>query len=242
MEQAAIDEHLRFLAEDELRNISVSNFLRSAELRDARRIGDSVHVRGRSDFVWNYFSSEDPEELRHLVESLDGDDDRFAAVEEWMVPILVRGRAIAWTLPMVRFALPRTVVLPAPDGEVGRLTADDAAHIYEHSKYQQYISVEYARSCILGGPSVAIRDGDLLVAWAMTQDDGAMGFLQVLEQYQRRGYGRRTTIALATELRRLDRLPFAHVAEDNRNSIGLLTSLGFMRDRKVQWFQLAQRG
>lgn len=235
----ATDDLLRFLREDEPRNVGIANFLETCELLGVRRIGDSVHVRGRSDFVWNLFSSEDEGELCQLVEQLGGDDDRFAAVEEWMVPILARGRAIAWTLPMVRFVLPRGVELPALDGEVGRLQADDAAHIYEHSKYQQYISVDYTRSCILAGPSVAIRDGRLLVAWAMTQDDGAMGFLQVLDAYQRRGYGRRTTIALASELRRLGRLPFAYVAEDNRNSIGLLTSLGFVRDRKIQWLQLA---
>jgi 8-oxo-dGTP diphosphatase len=239
MEETTIDDLLRSLGDDEPRHVSLANFIRGNEVLGMARIGGSVHVRGRSDFVWNYFVSDHEDELRRLVEQLGGDDDRFAVVEEWMVPILARGRAIAWTLPMVRFVLPRGVELPALDGEVGRLAPGDAAQIFEHSKYQQYLSVDYTRSCILAGPSVAIRDGERLVAWAMTQDDGAMGFLQVLDDYQRRGYGRRLTIALASELRRLGRLPFAYVAEDNRNSIGLLTSLGFARERKVQWFQLA---
>lgn len=241
MGQEAIDELLEFLRRDEPRNGGIANFLQNGGMLGVRRVGNSVHVRGRSDFVWNFFSSENEDELRRLVERLGDDDDRFAAVEDWMVPLLARGRAVAWTLPMVRFALPHGTGLPAIDGEVGGLDADDARHIYEHSKYQQYISVEYTRDCILRGPGVAIRDGNLLVAWAMTQDDGAMGFLQVLDGYQRRGYGRRATIALASELRRLGRLPFAYVAEDNRNSIGLLASLGFVRDRRVQWLQLAAR-
>jgi len=39
-------------------------------------------------------------------------------------------------------------------------------------------------------------------------------------------------------LREKDKLPFAYVAEDNGNSIALLTSLGFVSDRTVQWFEL----
>jgi hypothetical protein len=39
-------------------------------------------------------------------------------------------------------------------------------------------------------------------------------------------------------LRAEGRLPFAYVAEDNGNSIALLTSLGFVPDRTVQWFEL----
>jgi 8-oxo-dGTP diphosphatase len=141
----------------------------------------------------------------------------------------------------MKFVLPASVALPMTvAGEIGTLSVADAGHIYENSNYQQYISVEYTRDCICGGPTVAIRDGGLLVAWAMTQDDGAMGFLHVLESYRSRGYGRRLTIALSSMLREKGQIPFAYVAEDNGNSIALLTSLGFVSDRAVQWLELKQ--
>lgn len=239
MRPSEIDELLRFLGGDEPRNASIANFIRRNEILGVRRLGGSVHVRGRSDYVWNLFSSESEEELGRLVAMLDASDDRFAAIEEWMMPIVTRGREVAWTLPMLRYVLPRDVELPGLDGEVGPLVEDDAVVIYESSNYQEYISVDYTKVCIRSGPGVAIRDGGRLVAWAATQDDFAMGFLQVLETHQRRGLARRLTIALATELRRLGLMPFAYAAEDNVKSIGLLESLGFVRDRKVAWFQLA---
>jgi 8-oxo-dGTP diphosphatase len=239
VDEGELDGLVRWLSADERRNASIVNFLRRNEILGVSRVGGSVHVRGRSDYVWNWFSSENAGELRKLVDRLDASDDRFAAVEEWMMPIVSRGRGLAWSLPMVRYLLPREVELPARDGEVEPLVEDDAVVIYESSKYREHISVDYTRVCIRSGPGVAIREEGRLVAWAATQDDCAMGFLQVLETHQRRGFARRLTVALATELRKRGLLPFAYVAEDNVKSIGLLASLGFVRDRNVAWFQVA---
>ncbi len=239
MDRDQIDELVRALREDAPRNTSVINFIERNELLGLYREGRSVRVQGRSDHVWNYFSSESEEELSRLAAQLGDDDDHFAAIEDWMLPIVCCGREMSWCLRMVKFTLPASVELPVTtSGEVGGLSVADAEHIYENSNYQQYLSVEYTRDCILGGPTVAIREGGLLVAWAMTQDDGAMGFLHVLEPYRHKGYGRRLTIALASMLREKSQLPFAYVAEDNGNSIALLTSLGFEQDRSVQWFEL----
>jgi len=239
MDRNQIDELLRTLREDPSRNTSILNFVERNEVLGVDREGRSVRVQGRSDHVWNYFSSESEDELRRLAARLGDGDDHFAVIEDWMLPIVCRGREMSWCLRMLRFALPPSVELPVTmTGEIGALSEADAEHIYENSNYQQYLSVEYTRDCIRGGPTVAIRDGGLLVAWAMTQDDGAMGFLHVLESYRNRGYGRRLTIALSSMLREKDKLPFAYVAEDNGNSIALLTSLGFVSDRTVQWFEL----
>jgi len=239
MNRDQIDEFLRALREDVSRNTSIANFVERNELLGVYREGRSIRVQGRSDHVWNYFSSESEDELRRLAASLGDGDDHFAAIEDWMLPIVCRGREMKWSLRMVKFALPASVELPATTtGEIGALSVADAEHIYENSNYQQYLSVEYTRDCIREGPTVAIREGDLLVAWAMTQDDGAIGFLHVLESYRSRGYGRRLTIALSSILRAKGQLPFAYVAENNGNSIALLTSLGFVSDRTVQWFEL----
>lgn len=229
---------IRALSADEVRNISIINFVRDKQIHGVQWWGRSVLVRGRSDHDWVYVSSDSIEELNGLAGSLTEADTRFAAIEEWMIPALRRGLDTVWTLPMVRFAFPQDVALPPVERQPEPLTAADAAWMYENSDYREFISVEYTRDCIAGGPSVGIREDGVLIAWAMTQDDGAMGFLHVLESHRRKGYGRLLTIALAGEVRRRGRLPFAYVAEQNDNSISLLTGLGFRRDRKVQWFEL----
>lgn len=236
-----IDELTGFLAEDPVRNCSLIEFVRRNPVQSIERCGKSVLVRGHSDHTWVYISSAAPDELEILAGRLTDRDDRFAVIEEWMLPTLVRERETAWSLPMVRFVLPDAAVLPEAVAEVSVLTPDDAAHIYEHSNYREYISIEYAKDCIRGGPSVAMREQGLLAAWAMTQDDGAMGFLHVLDACRHKGYGRNLTIALAAQLRSQRRLPFAYIAGHNSAAISLVTSLGFVRDRNVQWFQLENR-
>jgi uncharacterized protein YecE (DUF72 family) len=49
-------------------------------------------------------------------------------------------------------------------------------------------------------------------------------------------------LALAAELRRLGRRPFAYLSETNGPAISLVTKLGFERGEAVQWFRLAGAG
>src|SRR5512140_3415302 len=104
---------LETLAEDEVRNCSMIEFVRRNPVDAIEREGAAILVRGRSDHTWLYVSSPDPEELERLAAKLTDDDDHFAAIEEWMFPMLARGRETAWSLPMVRFVLPDSVVLPS---------------------------------------------------------------------------------------------------------------------------------
>lgn len=238
MDQREIRSLIRDLAVDEVRNCSILNFVRGNRVLSIDRIGGSVLIRGRSDQDWIYASSTDPGELGLLARRLSEGDDYYAAVEPWMAPILRRDRRIVWDLTMVRFTLPDGVPLPEAENATEPLTAHDASTVYGHSDYAEFISLEYARSRILAGPAVGVRDDGVLVAWGMTQDDGALGFLHVIGQCRKRGYGRSITIALAAELRRRGLRPFAHISENNCAAISLVTTLGFERRETVQWFRL----
>jgi 8-oxo-dGTP diphosphatase len=238
MDRSEIERLISDLAVDEIRNCSILNFVRENRVQSIDRVGGSVLVRGRSDQDWVYASSSDPSELRLLARRLSEGDDHYAAIEPWMVPILRRDRDVAWNLPMVRFTLPDSVALPDVEGATEPLSPDDASSVYEHSNYAEFISLDYARSRILAGPAVGVRENGVLVAWAMTQDDGAMGFLHVIDQYRKRGFGRRITIALAAELRRRGRRPFAYISETNAPAISLVTTLGFESGEAIQWFRL----
>ena len=242
MDRREIERLIGDLAIDEVRNCSILNFVRENRVLSIYRVGTSTLVRGRSDRDWIYASSSNPSELRLLARRLSEDDEYYAAIEPWMVSILRRDREIAWSLPMVRFTLRDWIALPEADGATVPLSQDDAPTVYEHSDYAEFISLDYARTRILAGPAFGVREDDVLVAWCMTQDDGAMGFLHVVDQYRNRGYGRRITIALAAELRRLGRRPFAYISESNGSAISLVTALGFERGEAVQWFRLIGAG
>ncbi|MBK6964099.1 MAG: GNAT family N-acetyltransferase [Bacteroidales bacterium] len=107
--------------------------------------------------------------------------------------------------------------------------------VYDNSKYQQFLSLEYLNMRLqLGGGFCIERDGQP-VAWAMTHDDGSVGMLHVLDQYRGLGYARLLVLAMSGEVRKINRPVFAHIEPVNFPSLNLFRSLGFEVRSKVTW-------
>jgi predicted GNAT family acetyltransferase len=76
------------------------------------------------------------------------------------------------------------------------------------------------------------------VAWGITQDDGAIGFLHVLPEYRKSGYGRDITVDLINKVRNKGQIPFVHIEEKNEKSMRLAMSLGFTKNKMVNWLEI----
>ncbi len=124
------------------------------------------------------------------------------------------------------------------DSEVTDLTIPDAPVLYNNSDYKEYISIDYIEERILNGIGAGIRKDGRLVAWALTHDDGAIGFLHVLGDYRRRGYAARITEAMVSRLIAAGEVPFVHIEESNVASMGLAVKAGFRKDRRIHWIKL----
>ena len=231
---------ISLLKKDEIKNINMLNFMESYPVRSLERIGNSVLLRGVSDCLWVYISSPDERELKDVAERLTEEDRDFAAIEEWMLPILIpRGRTLSWELSMTRLVLPEHVAFPkALLSPLTPLSLDDADYIYEHSIYQNVTRPDFIRGRIQGGPSAGIRDSGKLAAWLMTQDDGSIGVLHVLDEYRGRGYAYDLTVYLIARLREQGRLPFVNIEDTNTKSMNLALKLGFRKDRRIHWFKI----
>lgn len=110
--------------------------------------------------------------------------------------------------------------------------------IYNNSHYKEYISIDYIEERIRNGIGAGIRKDGRLVAWALTHDDGAIGFLHVLEEYRRRGYAALILQVMAARLLAAGEMPFLHVEESNTASMDLAVKAGFRRDRRIHWIKL----
>ena len=239
MNTGAREDILLFLKRDKIKNMNMIDFMEEYPVHSVERIGNSVLLRGVSDCLWVYISSTGERELKDVAERLTEEDRAFAAIEEWMLPLLIRGRALSWELSMTRLVLPEQVTFPkAPLSHIGPLSPDDAEYIYEHSVYQGVTRPEYIRGRIQSGPSAGIRESGKLAAWLMTQDDGSIGLLHVLDEYRGRGYAYDLTVDLIIRLRERKRIPFVHVEETNTKSMNLALKLGFRRDRRLHWFKI----
>lgn len=233
-----IDEVLSYLQSDIVRNANIINFINNYPISYIEKVGHSVVVKGTSDRNWIYISSKSEEELKIIKERLQGDDTCFAVVEDWMIPILTEDTGIKWGLSTLRLYMSESTLLPDSEYVVDNIKIEDSRFIYENSDYKEYISIEYIKHRIEKGLSGGIYDSDNLVAWGITQDDGAIGFLHVLPEYRLKGYGRAILIDLIKKVRQQGNIPFVHIEEKNEKSMKLALSLGFKKDRVVNWLEI----
>lgn len=232
-----IKDVLKFLYKDKIKNINVINFIENYPISYIEQIGESIIVKGKSDKKWIYISSKSIDELKIIKSKIDYDDKNFAAVEEWMMPILIKGYEIKWRLSTMKLVLKNEVNINEAENIMDKLNINDAKFIYENSDYKDVISIDYIINRITKGVNSCIRHMDKPVGWAITQDDGAIGFLHVLPQYRNNGYAHDITIDLINKVRNKNKIPFVHIEEDNLESMKLATSLGFEKYKIVNWFE-----
>ncbi|QQS35931.1 MAG: GNAT family N-acetyltransferase [Ignavibacteriales bacterium] len=233
-----IETILLKLAEDPIRNLSITGFVENNGVQEFHQAGNSILIKQKSDQLWVYISSKDENEFKSLVDMMSGEDEYYASLEDWMIPFITNCREIDWKLITMRYYLPREITLPVPVHKAGSLTPGDAEFIMENAKYKDYLSLDYIVERIMNGLSSCIRIDDKPAAWALTHDDGSLGFLQVMDNYQRKGLGISATISLAQKVIAKGKIPFANIEEDNLNAINLVNKIGFKKDRRITWFKL----
>ena len=231
-----IKSALQILELDVPKNISIINFIKNNQILSVDIIGTSVLVRGTSDRRWVYISCKAEAGLYHIKNKLNTEDDNFASIDDWMFPVLTEGKQILWHLQMLQCYLPDNVTLPPSEDETVPLTAEDSHIVYNNSEYKEYISIVYVKDCIQKGISAGLNQNNKLVSWAITQDDGAIGFLHTLDDYRRKGLGYGVTLSMIQKVRNSGGLPFANVLPTNLRSINLLLKLGFKKSKNIHWF------
>lgn len=229
---------IELLKENTIDNLNIINFIENYPIHHLEKIGNSVLIKGTSDREWVYISSKSEEELKIIKNKLYNKDKNFAIIEEWMIPILTKGNIIKWNLSTMRLILPNEIILSNPKNNLEYLKINDAEFIYENSHYKDFISIPYIIDRITNGESSCIRCGDIPIAWGITQDDGALGFLHVMPEYRRKGYAQDITIDLIKKVRNKNKIPFVQIEENNEKSMNLALGLGFKKDRLVSWFEI----
>lgn len=226
------------LENDKVKNVSIINFIRNYRIGTFDMLGGAVLVRGRSDEDWIYISCKSSDDLIQLLEGLDEGDKCFAAIEDWMLPYIIKGREARSRLTSIKLVYDQNTPLPPVKANITRLSTADARYVFDNSIYKEYISVPYIEERIDQGVALGIRKDGRLIAWAITHDDGAIGFLNVLEDYREKGYGTQITAAIINKLLELGELPFVHIEEENTKSMSLALKLGFRMDRCMHWIKL----
>ncbi len=219
-------------------NLNGLGFIRNNLIERVYQQGSSYLILGRSDQLWSYIFSRDSQELEALIVDYQDESKYFAAVEDWMIPIILKDRETEWRLETNRYLLSDNKRIKENKNKIISLGVTDAEYIFANSNYQQFTSIEYIKDRLKEGVSAGIEMDGKLVAWGLTHDDGALGFLHVLAEYRRLGYGRDITISLIKQKRRLNQRVFLNIEDTNQKSVNLVELLGFTLDRRITWLKL----
>lgn len=231
------DTIIRILHLDPVANSGTISFIKQNTITDAEAVGNNVIVRGISDRQWVLLYCENREGFNKIKSRIRDDDEFFFAIDKQYFQDLVKGYATGWKLETGRYYLPDTVSLQQPAIEYKQLPANCADYIHENSVYKEFASVGYIKQRLEKGRSAAIMKNGCPVAWAITHDDGAIGFLHVLPGERGKGYAKAVTLAMIELLRKNNELPVVQVEESNIQAVQLIKKIGFVKDRDIIWFQ-----
>ena len=104
--------------------------------------------------------------------------------------------------------------------------------------YGDFTDVSYIKSRIKKGIGLGIKEQDQLIAWVLTHDDGAIGFIKVLPEYRNKGYAKLLTHEVIARQQLENTLSFVHIEKDNMKSIALAEKVGFESFGQVHWIKL----
>lgn len=232
------EQVLNLLNKDKINNINAINFIKDYEILSTLIDGNSALISGRSDEIWTYIYANNEEQLRRLLDKNPVEAEYYAVVENWMIPILSKNRSIEWVLNCEKLILPENIVLSNSKYVYDSLKEEDAEYIYEKSKYKQFTSIEFIKDRIKKGISLCRREEGKPFVWIMTQDDGALGFLNVVEEHRKKGYARDICLAMIHKVRESKNIVFEHIEDSNVESMKLALSFGFQKYKTINWVKL----
>lgn len=228
-----IQKVIDVLKKDLDKNINTINFIENQEITFHKLLNKSSLIKGISDELWVYLNPENESDLKELLKFTK--EDQFFFGESWVIPFIGEDPDFEWKLECEKLVLPKEVNIPKPLTNVFPLMETDAEYIQEHHSYADFTDVSYIKERIRNGVAFGIRVDKKLVAWAMTHDDGAIGFLYVLPNHRGMGYAQDITDKMILEIRRRGKLPFVHVEKENKKSISLAKKVGFIPHSSVTW-------
>ncbi|HSV76944.1 MAG TPA: GNAT family N-acetyltransferase [Bacteroidales bacterium] len=234
-----MDNHLEKLFESlPLQSLPVAGFFRNYPIDLSFRSGDFVLLCGTSDYQWAYLLGENPEHLLDVLDQFNYSSLYFANVEDWMLPAITQVRRMEWKLTTHRFYLSENHPIERPAIDFNTLEPSQAETIFELSAYKDFTSVSYIEDRLRKDVSAGIWQDNVLVGWGLTHDDGSLGFLNVLPEWQGKGLGENIMKGLILK-KREQKLPvFVNIEPHNNKSLSLIDKLGFTFDRQVSWVKL----
>ncbi|XP_046745190.1 uncharacterized protein LOC124410677 [Diprion similis] len=104
-------------------------------------------------------------------------------------------------------------------------------------------SIQFLKPMVMVNKSIGLflKEGDILVSWAMHSEWHGLGTVQTLDSYKRRGYAKVVINALAKQLGKQGISPVLNVVTGNSPSENMFTSLNWKPVNSTTWVSIKKR-
>lgn len=208
--------------------VNALNFVGNGYGRILRSDDCVLAVSGTSDRPWTYLAAA-PGYEQEAFSLLKPGEDNLAAVSDE----IFRLKPGNWRMRAGKYFFEGNT--PEDPMELHGIDISDAEDIYNLSDYSSYLSLDYVTDRISRGISVCHYSRGRPVAWAMTHDDGALGFLHVLPEFRRQGLGAHVLRCAVSRIIAAGKTPFVHIEERNSPSVRLALKSGFRLHSYINW-------
>lgn len=230
----------RMLKEDREKNIALLGFIDNYPITKIYREKNSILLLGESDHLWAFIASNSLDEVRALMDSYAFERYYFSSTEDWIAPVIKSYGQVDWSFDTYRYIYPKGRRREQPKLPLMALDPSFASYIYSHSDYQEHTTIEYIEERLCNDVSSGLIIDNRLVAWGLTHDDGAIGFLHVLPAFREKGYGTEVVRDLILKKDRKSKDIFVNVTIFNDRGRCFFSKIGFEFDRAVSWIKLQE--
>ncbi len=242
MKRTSIEDAIKILEKEPIHNLPLISLLKlhPQYVNDIQRVGDSLIIRRSLEFDWTSISHCPEGNFENVFQNITDDDLAFDSLETKYFDRVKRDFEVEWFTHANMLILSDDVEIDEPSHDVIPLTLSDANIVNDFWEHKKENTLDYIKRQIESDITASIRIDKKPIAWGMTHDTGALGFLYVMEECRGRGYAKSVTCHLVNQLRTKGRTPFAFIAIENERSYTLAKKLGFIDAGKYSWLKLVK--
>ena len=190
-------------------------------------------------FGWfHFFDALTDEAADEFVRQLPQGNIAFGGIRHKWAEKMLATRKPVWHNPCHLIYWPGSECNLPVEHPVRTLEEKDAPIVNEHWDLGQGKAEDYIRERILNGPTTGYDDEEGLASWALTHDDGSIGFLYTMKRARQKGYAKTVGIALMKKILDAGGTPFGYIIVGNETSLKFSLEMGLKTDGYADYLEL----
>ncbi len=224
----------QFLLKDKLLHMDMLELLRSGEADIVYFGKDGVLLREKQNGLYMLTAS-DRENGEQMLALIKDTPTRFVSHQEFMNDAICGMFGLEKETECLQSVYTRKEPLPLKKGtDIRRLDVTYLDEVCEH--YHLIADRSYVEERLKKGVMYGAFEGDTLVGFVGTHQEGAIGMLEVFEAYRNKGYGKVLASFCINQLLKQGKTPYCQIICGNDTPVHMQKSLNmYVAKKNVYW-------